>query len=76
MNDTRLATTHVTIRVRGDMETDVYSNSEGEGSVFLGGPACRLQLHGTPLDLRRFAKAIDDGAMELERLLADAEAAA
>ena len=43
--------------------------NDSRGSVFIGG----LQMSGTPDQLRSFAKAIEDGAIEIERQIAERE---
>lgn len=72
MNDpTHVASVCITVADENQMSAYV-SGDKAEGSVFVGE---RVQLHGTPAQLRSLAKAIEDGAMELERQIAEGERA-
>ena len=68
-NCTRI--TSVVVHVEDDHDMDALRHTDyPEGSVFIGGDFGRLQLAGTPEQLRSFAKAIEDGAIEIERQIA------
>ena len=72
-NSTRI--TSVVVHVEDDHDMDALSHTHyPDGSVFIGSEFGRLQLSGTPDQLRSFAKAIEDGAIEIERQIAEREA--
>lgn len=66
------ATTHISIRVKDQHGMSALASpGSGEGSVFIGKTGNIIQFSGTPAQLRSISKAIEDGAMEIERLLMD-----